>query len=129
MIGIVYLQDQSARLQGLMNGLVLSQQIAPNPNDCKLCGMLVGDNTMMVKDQFHHLVIAPEANLETVQIGTLTGQYVEGHWIGSDCCGWVWTKEDIKTLRWWKDGMAFELSELGTGLTKADMIAIAESLK
>ena len=124
----VFYQSKSAHSQGLMNGLYLNEQVAPNPADCKLCGILVGDNTAMDQDRFH-MIVSPKANLETVRIGETTGQYVEGHWIGSDCCGWVWTAEDIKTLRWWKDGMAFELSELGTGIKEADLIAIAESIK
>jgi hypothetical protein len=127
-VSIAYLADLEARLHGLANGLALSQQVAPNPDDCGLCVILVGDITMWEKEwekDRSHLVISPDANLETVQIGALTGQYVEGHWFGDG----VWTAEDIKTLRWRKDGMAFELSELGTGLTKADLITIAESIK
>ena len=127
-IARVSYQSESARSQGLMNGLFLSEQVALNPDDCKLCGILVGDNTAMDKDPFH-MIVSPKSNLETVQIGALTGQYVEGHWIRPDCCGWVWTAEDLKTLRWWKNGVAFELIELGTGMTKADVIAIAESMK
>ena len=127
-IATVSYQSESAYSQGFMNGLYLSEQVAPNPDDCKLCGILVGDNTAMDKDPFH-MIVSPKSNLETVQIGALTGQYVEGHWIRPDCCGWVWTAEDLKTLRWWKNGVAFELIELGTGMTKADVIAIAESMK
>lgn len=122
-------QSEFYKSQNFINGLTLSQQVAPNPADCHLCGMLVGDNKLMEQDQNRHLVVSPKSNLETVKIGALTGQYVEGHWIGSDCCGWIWTKEDIKTLRWWKDGMAFELVELGGDVTRMDMIKIAESIE
>lgn len=129
-VHLMYKREIYQKIPGAMNGLTLSQQVAPNPDECKLCGMRVGDNTVLEQDQFH-MIVAPTATIELVQIGTVTGQFVEGHWIGSDCCGWIWTVEDIKTLRWWKNGMAFELIEVGFPgeLTKADMVTIAESIK
>ena len=128
--GVVLIEytDATSLQDGAMNGLTLRQQKAPNPKDCHLCGILNGDFNLVMselkKDRLH-LVVSPTANLETVQIGAQTGLYVEGHWFGNG----VWTSEDIKTLRWWKDGMAFELVDLGTGLQKADLIAIAANLK
>jgi hypothetical protein len=67
---------------------------------------------------------------EEVQIGGVTGQYVQGGW-HSDCCGWIWGAEPfLKRLRWQKDGMAFEITAMNMNdLTKEDMIAIAESIK
>ena len=120
--------DATSLQMGAMNGLTLSQQLAPNRDDCHLCGILTGDFSLddreTKKDPLHK--VAPSsANLETVQIGEQSGLYVEGHWLGNG----DWTSEDIKTLRWWKDGMAFELVDLGTGLQKADLIDIAENLK
>jgi hypothetical protein len=128
--GVVIIEytDATSLQLGAMNGLTLSQQVAPNPDDCHLCGILTGDfglvNSEQKKDPFH-LIVPPTANLETVQIGNQTGLYVEGHWFGNG----DWTSDDVKTLRWLKDGVAFELVEIGTGLQKADIIAIAKSLK
>lgn len=111
------------------NGLVLSQQLATNPAGCALCDIMVGDSREMELDRAH-LVVAPEANVLTVQINDVIGKYVEGVWQGTDCCGWEWSNDPyLKTLRWWKDGVAFELSYMGMELSKQDLIAIAESLK
>jgi hypothetical protein len=125
---IIQYTDAASQQLGAMNGLTLSQQDAPNPEVCHLCGILTGDFSLMNREQKkdpYHLVVPPTANLETVQIGAGTGLYVEGHWFGNG----EWTSADVKTLRWWKDGVAYELVDIGTGLQKADLIAIARDLK
>lgn len=112
------------------NGLVVIQQRIADPAHCDLCDILVGDINLL-KDRSHYLwIVAPEANLETVQIGNVTGKYVEGNWEGTDCCGWVWRPDPFfKVLRWQKNGGAFELSYMGEEIHKEDMIRIAESMK
>jgi hypothetical protein len=112
------------------NGLVVRQQMIADPSYCDLCDILVGDINL-IKDRSEYLwIVPPEANLETVQIGDETGKYVEGNWMGTDCCGWVWEPDPyFKFLRWQKDGRAFELSYMGEEIHKEDMIRIAESMK
>jgi hypothetical protein len=111
------------------NGITLSQQIVSNPNDCAICDIVIGNSSEL--GQVHGpKIVGANSNLETVQIGDITGKYVEGVWTGTDCCGWIWDSDEyVKTLRWQINDMAFELSDVGSGLSKADLIAIAESLK
>jgi hypothetical protein len=60
----------------------------------------------------------------------VTGKYIQGVWSGTDCCGWQWDPTPpVKTLRWWSNGMAFEVTYFGESIEKADMLTIAESLK
>jgi hypothetical protein len=112
------------------DGLVLRQQVAPNPSDCALCDILVGDYNTLEGNTDYKVITPLETNIETVQIGAMTGKYVEGNWHGTDCCGWEWASDPYsKFLRWWVDGRAFELSYMGMDIEKADMIKIAESIK
>jgi hypothetical protein len=115
----------------MTDGLTVNQQIALDPADCVLCDILTGDYyDVQEGDPDYILLVPPDANIETVQIGAVAGKYVEGVWHGTDCCGWVWEPDPyLKTLRWWKDGIAFELQYFGLDIEKADMIRIAESLK
>lgn len=112
------------------SGVLLSQQIAADPTDCDLCDISVGDyNDFTEEDSDYKRVVPGDSNLEIVQIGAVTGKYVEGVWSGTDCCGWVWDPQPyLKTLRWWKDGVAFEITYGGLELEKADLIRIAESI-
>jgi hypothetical protein len=78
-------------------------------------------------------IVGASAAVETVQIGAATGEYVEGVWQGTDCCGWVWEPTPFsKRLRWQASGIAFELTYNPTHdpdvVTMADMIAIAASV-
>ena len=111
------------------NGLFLRQQAISNPDNCAICDMVVGDSTEV--DQDHGpMIVGANSNLETLQIGNITGKYVQGVWSGTDCCGWVWDSDEfLKTLRWEANNRAFELQYLGSELDKADLIAIAESLR
>jgi hypothetical protein len=112
------------------NGLVIRQQVITDPSDCDLCDISVGDYNLLKNDTGYLMVVPPEADLQTVQIGDVTGRYVKGVWEGTDCCGWVWKPDPImKTLRWQKDGRAFELTYAGNELQKEDLIRIAESMK
>jgi hypothetical protein len=96
-----------------------------------LCDILVGDYNTVEEGNPDNIMVVPfDANLETVQIGAVSGKYIEGVWSGTDCCGWVWDPNPyLKTLRWWADGRAFELTYMGMEIEKADMLRIAESLK
>jgi hypothetical protein len=70
--------------------------------------------------------------VEQVQIGAATGEYVVGVWKADGAGNWVWEYEPyLQTLRWQANGMAFELLYMGIpeAVTKADLIAMAQSLK
>lgn len=96
------------------NGLVFRQEPVPGSEDCELCNM-----------------VGPDAPVEEVAISNTTGEYVEGVWKLTEQ-GPVWESDPyLKTLRWQKDGMAFELLYMGPPdtLSMEDMITIAESIK
>jgi hypothetical protein len=114
-------------------GLTVSEELAPNTADCKLCSMVIGDygDFLTVKSS---MVVGASAVVETVQVGGFTGQYVEGQW-GQSNSGWAWLPyPEIKTLRWQAHGMAFELQYSGFSInnevpiSKTDLIAIAENM-
>jgi len=116
-----------------LTGLTVKQQPAPNGVDCELCGFVVGDSAA-TDAAYPGKVVGANATIETVQIGDATGEYVEGGWQGTDCCGWVWEPTPARReLRWQANGMAFELtygaSHYPDDVTIADLIAIAESLR
>jgi hypothetical protein len=114
-------------------GLTVSEELAPNTADCKLCSIVVGDygDFLTIKSS---MVVASDTIIETVQVGGFPGQYVEGQW-GQNNSGWIWIPyPEIKTLRWQANGVAFELQYSGFSInnevpiSKADLIAIAESM-
>jgi hypothetical protein len=97
------------------NGIVLTQQPIHSMEDCEICDFVGAD-----------------ANVEKVQIGATTGEYVVGVWQADASGNWTWIHEPyLQTLRWQANGMAFELLYMGIPeeVTKADLIAIAESMK
>jgi hypothetical protein len=101
------------RYQGT-NGLVLKEESFSRKEDCALCGE-----------------VGASAQVETVDLGNVLGEYVEGVWKLTDR-GPVWVSDPyLKTLRWQENGMAFELEYMGPPdtLTKDQMIAIVKSLK
>lgn len=96
------------------NGLVLREEPFKQADDCELCGK-----------------VGATAAIEPVQINGHSGEYVEGVWNLTDS-GPEWVSDPyLKTLRWQVDGMAFELLYMGPpdSVTKADMVAIAASIK
>jgi hypothetical protein len=111
------------------NGLFLRQQAISNPDECEICDIEVGDSTEV--GQGHDpMIVGANSNLEVVQIGDITGKYVQGVWTGTDCCGWAWDSDEfLKTLRWQTNDRAFELQYLGSELSKDDLITIAKSLR
>lgn len=128
-VKVYYLLDQNAYGPST-DGFTLSQQIAPNPKNCDLCDITVGDYNKQKVDATYVVLVPKEANIEIVPIGALKGKYTQGVWSGTDCCGWVWDATvSAKTLRWWANGRAFELSYFGENFGKADMIRIAENSK
>ena len=97
------------------NGVVLTQQPIPSIEDCEICD-LVGEG----------------AEVETVQIGDRTGEYVVGVWAADEAGNWIWQHEPyLQTLRWQANGMAFEILYMGPPeeVKKEDLVAMAGSLK
>jgi hypothetical protein len=96
------------------NGLVLKEEYFDRPDSCALCNE-----------------VGASANVEIVQIGSVTGEYVQGVWKLTDN-GPVWENDPyLQTLRWQLEGMAFELQFMGPPdrLTKEDLVKIAKSLE
>jgi hypothetical protein len=113
---------------GITDGLSVSEQPTKGSNDCNLCGFVLGDGTDLDK-QAPGKEVGKDAKIDTVQIGGVSGQYVEGTWSGTDK-GWVWDADPyLKTLRWQANGTAYELSYMGMGIEKEDMLTIAQSIK
>jgi len=74
-------------------------------------------------------LVGASANLETVQIGDLTGEYVEGVW-SLTAIGPRWEPTPlVKTLRWQTDQMVFELVGGNDLLGKDDLVALAASIR
>jgi len=112
-----------------MNGLTVSQQVVSGLDDCAICDIVEGDSIALGQEN-GPMIVGTDSNLETVEIGNGTGQYVTGVWKGTDCCGWVWDSEPfIQTLRWQINDRAFELQYAGSDLGKVDLIAVAEGLR
>jgi len=112
-------------------GVRLSQQPIQDPSACNLCSLVRGDYGDVLT-QKNSLVVSPDAVIEEVQISGVTGQYFVGQWNGP---AWV-PYSSVETLRWQANGMAFELKYFGfmdasgtVPISKADLVAIAESLK
>lgn len=124
-----YLLDQE-RWGPNTDGLMLWEQLAPNGVDCGLCGFVVGDLAAS-KAAYPSKVVGSDATIETVQIGDVSGLYVEGNWQARpDSDGMKWFNDPyIKILRFQKDGMAYQLVYYGMELEIEDLIAIAESLR
>jgi hypothetical protein len=98
---------------GLTDGLVLREQRFQIVDDCELCGM-----------------VGASAIVQTVSIGDGTGEYVEGVWKADDNGEWKWTPDPyVRTLRWQKGDLALEIQYFGQEVEKADLLAIAESMK
>ena len=96
------------------NGLVLHEEPFQITDDCDLCS-----------------VVGASAAIEKVMIGNSPGEYVQGVWSLTDS-GPVWEPTPyLQRLRWQANGTAFELLYMGPpdSVSKADLIAIAESLK
>lgn len=74
-------------------------------------------------------LVGASAEVETVQIGAVSGEYVEGVWNLTDN-GPVWEPTPfMKTLRWQTDEMVFVLTYMGMELDQEALIALAASLR
>lgn len=83
-----------------------------------LCDNMLGGN-----------LAGASADIQTVQIGDLTGEYVEGVWILTEN-GPVWDPTPLaKTLRWKTDKAIFELVYNGFDLTRDDLVTLAENIR
>ncbi len=123
---MIYPRAQSD-MAGSTDSLSLAQERIPAKGAvCNLCSMVVGDKTMI--DQYPAGTLV--GDFQEVKIGSGSGQYTEGGWHGTNCCGWEWASDPyLKTLRWQKDGIAFELTYMGLDLNQQDLIRIAENVK
>ncbi len=123
-VSIFYLRSQD--MGPTTDGLLLKEEIIPSDGQFDLSRFIILDKTEIENYASGILVGA----IEKVQIGEIQGQYVEGTWHGTDCCGWVWEADPyLKRLRWQMNGMAFELLYMGMDIAKEDMILIAKSMK
>jgi hypothetical protein len=92
--------------------ILIKQQPIESPETCTLCGL-----------------VGASASVQQVQINGVPGEYAEGVWELTDN-GPVWRDDPyLKTLRWQKDGMAYELIYMGMDLGKDNLVTIAESMK
>lgn len=92
--------------------ILIKQQPIESPETCHLCGL-----------------VGASAAVQQVQINDASGEYAEGVWELTDN-GPVWRDDPfLKTLRWQKDGMAYELIYMGIDLEKDSLVEIAESMK
>lgn len=92
--------------------ILIKQQPVALPETCDLCGL-----------------VGASASVQHVQINDVPGEYAEGVWELTDN-GPVWRDDPyLKTLRWQKDGMAYELIYMGDELGRDDLVSIAESIQ
>lgn len=69
------------------------------------------------------------ADIQTVQVGDSTGEYVEGVWELTEN-GPIWNSTPYaKTLRWKTDVMIFELVYNGLDLMRDDLVTIAAGIR
>jgi len=74
-------------------------------------------------------LVGASTQVETVQIGAVTGEYVEGVWNLTDA-GPVWEPTPfMKTLRWQTAEMVFVLTYMGMELDQEALVALAASLR
>ena len=111
---------------GFTDGLSVSEEIIPTSGVTYLGPFVIGDKTIM--DKYPHGTVV--GHFDKVQIGKINGEYSEGVFKGTDCCGWQWEADPyLKTLRWQMNGKAFELQYMGMSLDKEDLLKIAVSMK
>lgn len=92
--------------------ILIKQQPINSPETCDLCG-----------------VVGASATVESVHIGDLPGEYALGVWELTEN-GPVWRDDPyLKTIRWQKDSIAYELICMGMEVERDELIAIAASMK
>ena len=106
MISLSFGYSDSERIVLIRQQPIASQEL------CDLCGL-----------------VGPDALVQSVQIQDVPGEYAEGVWALTEI-GPVWKDEPLlKTIRWQKDGIAFEMIYMGVDLDQDGLVAIAESMK
>jgi hypothetical protein len=92
--------------------ILVKQQPVETPETCALCGL-----------------VGASAPVQQVQINGVPGEYAEGVWELTDN-GPVWRDDPyLKTLRWQKDGMAYEMIYMGMELGKDHLVDIADRMR
>lgn len=105
----------------------VTQQFGSSPEDIRLSIQQQPFTTIAACDLCG--LVGASASVQIVQIGQGEAEYVEGVW-ELTANGPAWRDDPyLKTLRWQKDGMAFELIYMGSELKVDDLIVIAESLE
>lgn len=113
------------------DGLLISQQAELKGEDCDLCSFIQGTGLEVEKYPAGKLV-SQDAVIETVQVGEFSGQYLVGiGWVSWDeTSGWQWESTPyVKRLRYQTAEVGLAFSFYGFELEKADLLAIAESMK
>jgi len=110
--------------------LIIREMANPNGEDCILCGFVQGSWEMFSQYPEGKL-ISSDANLETVQVGSSIGQYVQGiGWVSKTDGVWQWDSSAFrKRLRFEQAGLAIEVWMDKEDITQAELIHIAESLQ
>jgi hypothetical protein len=92
--------------------ILIKQQPVDSAEACDLCG-----------------IVGPSASVQSIDIGNVKGEYAEGVWELTES-GAIWRDNPyLKTIRWQKNEIAFELIYMGMKHEKVDLIRVAESLK
>lgn len=92
--------------------ILIKQQPTDSKETCFLCGL-----------------VGASASVQQVQIGDVAGEFAQGVWELTDN-GPVWRDDPyLKTLRWQRDAMAYEILYMGMDLGKENLVEIAESMK
>lgn len=92
--------------------ILIKQQPVGSPETCELCGL-----------------VGTSASVQDVQIQGVPGEYAEGVWVLTGNGRAIWQDDPhLKTIRWQKDEMAFEIVYMGTDMDKDQLVALAESM-
>jgi hypothetical protein len=106
MISLSFGYSESERI------ILIKQQPVGSLETCELCGL-----------------VGTSASVQEVQIQGVPGEYAEGVWVLTDNGRAIWRDDPyLKTIRWQKDEMAFELIYMGTDMDKDKLVALAESM-
>ena len=99
--------------QDAIYGFNLKEEFYASLDTCALCNQ-----------------VGASASVETVQVGSTVGEYVQGVWKLTEN-GPIWENDPwLQILRWQAEGVAYELLYMGPpeSLTKEDLVNIASSL-
>ncbi|NLG96053.1 MAG: hypothetical protein GX491_01715 [Chloroflexi bacterium] len=126
-IGYIYTDP---RAPWAANSLSIREQLVPEGEECGLCSFVIRTERDLLPIDVPLVIfertLPPDAIIETVQIGSGTGQFVQGVEYGDG----TWDPIPYrKRLRFQTGGMAIEIRSDNNDMTKEDLIAIAESMK